>query len=233
MEMNQALTKASVLSEGTRTPGKNAAKSTDEGWEMSATGVLYKVKRATVHEPSFDLSQLPSPIGNVSFSQIERICKLCVLVTQWTVSRLLWTMRVASTWHYIEIHWYGTHRCREPAERVFAHHTWARAGGHRGRDCLLGLAGQLLSKVHHSESSHLQVCDFLCSLLLCGSLLLSISQLATPTLRFLAFWDATALGRAWLEIRFYGYKIVEHKYFETFILILIGISSFTLVRFVF
>ena len=43
-------------------------------------------------------------------------------------------------------------------------------------------------------------------------------------------WDATAPGRAWFSIRFYAYKIVDHKYFETFILILIGISSFTLVR---
>ena len=66
--------------EGPRTPGKSSAAGAaaggkaDDDWEMSATGVLRKVKRTTVYEPSFDLSQLPSPIGAESLqSEFSRI----------------------------------------------------------------------------------------------------------------------------------------------------------------
>jgi len=51
----------------------------------------------------------------------------------------------------------------------------------------------------------------------------------TASCQFWEAFDRTRVGRAWFTWRNVNFKIVEHKYFETFIIVMILISSLALV----
>ena len=179
---------------------------------MSATGVLRKVKRATMHEPSFDLSQLPSPIGACSavLYTYSRTGTALIRVQYMCIRACAGAESLQSEFSRITLE-------HEPETTEVEIVYWDSPD-----NCLPKFITRipLISKcslfIHSDDDEHR-----------------SRRAPPEPACRCFAVWDATALGRAWFAIRFYAYKIVDHKYFETFILILIGISSFTLVRIAF
>lgn len=51
-----------------------------------------------------------------------------------------------------------------------------------------------------------------------------------PLSTCLRWLDSTAFGQCWWKIRVGAYRMVEHRYFETFIILMIAVSSLSLVR---
>ena len=50
--------------------------------------------------------------------------------------------------------------------------------------------------------------------------------------RWIAMLDRTLLGRVFAKVRMFNFKLVEHNYFETFIIVMILASSLALVCFI-